>query len=103
MVDAKKFRITPDVHVADVNDEDVIFRGKPLNQERIASIVEKVDRSTNLVPGGKSLSGDGIHSPVVRVRLPENVRNELTSRAQKEGISVSKYTRELIEHALKAS
>lgn len=103
MIDAKKYRIGADAVAENVDDEDVIYLGAPLDAQRIEKIVSSVPGARNLVPGGKSLSGDGKHSPIVQVRLPEHVRNELTERARARGVSVSKYTRELIEAVLKAS
>lgn len=54
----------------------------------------------SLVPGGKSLSGDGSQSPVVRARVSAATKAELERRAQEAGMSVSKYTRRLIESHL---
>jgi hypothetical protein len=42
----------------------------------------------NLIPGGKSLSGEpGRHSPVVNVRVPQEVRDGLTEVSGGEAIS----------------
>lgn len=103
MIDAKKYHVDADAVAVSVEDEDVLYHGAPLSAERIEEIVATVPSVRNLVPGGKSLSGDGKHSPIVHVRLPEQVRDELAERARARGVSVSKYARELIEAALKAS
>ena len=60
-------------------------------------------RRRGLIPGRKSLSGGTTHSPVVHVRLPEQLRDEIQSGAASRGISVSRYTRELLEKGLRAS
>lgn len=105
MIDPENYRVTRDTEMVNVEDADVIFQGAPLDTERIEEIVSTVrtGREKNLIPGGKSLSGDGKHSPVVRVRLPEPVRDELVAQAKARGVSVSKYTRKLIEDSLRAS
>lgn len=103
MIDATNYRVQPDARPVNVEDDDVTFQGSPLTGERINELVAKVDRAQNLTPGGKSLSGDGKYSPVVQVRLPENVRTALAERAKTRGVSISKYTRELIEKALSRS
>lgn len=56
--------------------------------------------ATNLVPGGKSLSGDGSHSPTVRVRVSEQMRAELVALAAARGIGLSKLVRELLASRL---
>ncbi len=52
--------------------------------------------ATNLVPGGKSLSGDGSHSPTIRVRVSGQMHAELTALASARGTGVSKLVRELL-------
>lgn len=96
--------LTGNLTFKEVEDDDVEYHGKPLDPERIDEIVAGVRRrAENLTPGGKSLSGAGKHSPVVQVRLSESTRDELATRARERGVSVSKFTRELIEQSLRAS
>jgi predicted HicB family RNase H-like nuclease len=52
--------------------------------------------AANLVPGGKSLSGDGSHSPTVRVRVSKQMHAELTALASARGTGVSKLVRQLL-------
>ena len=57
-------------------------------------------RRRNLIPGRKSLSGDGSHSPRVQFRLPEDLREAAEARADEEGVSLSVLAREALEHYL---
>lgn len=58
-------------------------------------------RRRNLVPGGKSLSSDGSHSPALNVRLPVKLRVRLHARAIAEGVGDSKIARAAIEAYLR--
>ncbi len=51
----------------------------------------------NLRPGGKSLSGNGKHSPVVQVRVSEQTRDKLRAIAKARGMSVSKLSRKVLD------
>lgn len=51
----------------------------------------------NLRPGGKSLSGNGSHSPVVQVRVSERTRDKLRAIAEAHGMSVSKLSRKVLD------
>ena len=55
-----------------------------------------------LKPGGKSLSGDGSHSPVLRLVVSTQTKNRITQAAQEEGVSVSKWLRRVVEERLAA-
>lgn len=57
-------------------------------------------RTRHLVPGGKSLSADGAHSPRVQTVVARETRDELERRAAAARMSVSKYIRRLIEDHL---
>jgi len=57
-------------------------------------------RRRNLIPGGKSLSGAGQHSPTVQVRVPVDLRRRLEERAAAEGVSLSRLAREALERYL---
>lgn len=50
-----------------------------------------------LVPGGKSLSGDGSHSPVVQTRVAARTRDTLQQVAADAGVGVSKLVRPAVE------
>jgi hypothetical protein len=67
-----------------------------------AKSVEMDKRSAGLTPGGKSLSGDGSHSPQFKVTLGTHTAREVKRRAEAERMSVSKWMRKLIEEKLAA-
>lgn len=80
--------------------------GTLLDDDAAAAYAEQVladARRRNLIPGGKSLSGGGKHSPVLQVRLPEDLRQLLHRRASEQGVSDSKIARAAIEAYLNAS
>ncbi len=87
-----------------VPDDEVTIDGQPYSQpeieRRVDAMLEK--RRRNLIPGGKSLSESGHHSPLLQVRIPEAMRDELQARADAEGVSVSKLTRKAIDRFLNA-
>lgn len=55
-----------------------------------------------LQPGGKSLSGDGTHSPVLNVRVSAQMHAQLHRMADERGCGVSKIVRRILEDALHA-
>lgn len=67
--------------------------------ERMAADAERRvnTRAANLIPGGKSLSGDGTHSPIVQTRVPTVVHAKLQAIAAVRCVSVSKVLREAID------
>lgn len=108
MSDTSKYRVGPDTEISDVDleKEDVVYRGERLTEERARELAaEALDevRRRNLIPGGKSLSGGGKHSPRVQFRIPERLADKLTERAKAEGVSVSVLARRALEEYLKAS
>lgn len=84
----------------DLDEEEVYLRdGRRLTEALAEQIAEEAlanVRAKNLIPGRKSLSGDGKHSPVVNVRIPEDLKDQLDKRAAAEGKTVSKIAREAI-------
>lgn len=99
----------PDVEVEDVdlNETEVYSGGERLTEERaeaIADVFEAKARSrANLIPGGKSLSGEGKKSPVVQFRVPEGLRALLDERAEEEGVTPSRLARKALEKYLNDS
>jgi hypothetical protein len=61
-----------------------------------AEVLAKV-LAMNLQPGGKSLSGDRKHSPVVQVRVSEHTRDKLRAIAKDRGMSLSKLSRKVLD------
>ena len=68
--------------------------------EQLAAEVLAEVRRRNLVPGGKSMNGDGSHSPRVQFRVPQEIRERAQSRAAAEGISLSALARRALERYL---
>ncbi|BDZ65448.1 ribbon-helix-helix protein, CopG family [Agromyces mangrovi Wang et al. 2018] len=91
----RRFTLPDEPKFESVETVDVIFHGEPLTDERVDEIVEDVRRA-NLVPGGKSLNGDGSHSRALSVRLPDDVRAKLEEIAAARGIRPSKLVREVL-------
>jgi hypothetical protein len=88
------------VEVADLENEEYCVEGERLTEERAAQLANEVlakVRAKNLRPGGKSLSGDGKHSPVVQVRVSEHTRDKLRAIAKARGMSVSKLSRKVLD------
>lgn len=82
----------------DLGQEDFQFQGERLTEERAGRLAEEhFGRSRNLVPGGKSLSGDGSHSPVVQARVSFEVRTRLDAIAERRGVRTSRLLREAID------
>lgn len=98
--------VTKDTEIADIDlgSEEFILRdGRRLTDELADELAEQgvaEARRRNLIPGGKSLSGDGSHSPVVRFRVPATVSDALHARADAEGRSESAIAREALERYL---
>ena len=88
------------VEVTDLENEEHYVEGKRLTEEHAqqlaAEMLSRV-RAKNLRPGGKSLSGDQKHSPVVQVRVSEHTRDKLRAIAEARGMSVSKLSRKVLD------
>ena len=92
----------PDI---DADTEVVVVDGKRMSNadfDEWAQHLENRDRTNdrslaNLIPGRKSLSGNGKHSPVVDVRVSESTRGRLEELARERGVSVSRVAREAID------
>ncbi|MCL1898079.1 MAG: DNA-binding protein [Micrococcales bacterium] len=65
--------------------------------EHYAEIAERQGPPAGLIPGGKSLSGGRQHSPQITVTLSTATNQALRERAAAEKMSVSRWTRRLIE------
>lgn len=92
--------ITPETEFVDAPDEETA--GGLTDDDAEALALEAI-RRRNLIPGRKSLTGGTKHSPVLQVRLPEDVREQLHERAKGEGVSDSKVARQAIIAYLNAS
>lgn len=88
----------------DLDAEEVWLRdGRRLTPELAEQLAREgvaEARRRNLIPGRKSLAGDGSHSPRVQFRVPESLREAAEARAAAEGVSLSVLAREALEHYL---
>lgn len=102
-VDPSDYIVTPDTLVSsiDLTTEEFTLRdGRRLTDdlaEQIGRDVRDEIRRRNLVPGRKSLTAAGRHSPAIRVRVPEQLREKAERRAAAEGITLSALTRQALE------
>jgi predicted HicB family RNase H-like nuclease len=104
----RKPNIGPDTEIRDIDldKEEAYYRGARLTEERAERLAQQTlaeARRRNLIPGGKSLSGGGTHSPTVQFRVPAELREQVERRAEAEGVTVSKLARRALEQYLKAS
>ncbi len=106
MIDPSKYIVSVDDNVDDVDLNTEVVRlkdGRRLTDDLAEELAQKTlaeVRSRNLIPGRKSLSGSGIHSPRVQFRLPDSLRSAAERRAAEEGVSLSVLAREALEHYL---
>lgn len=104
MIDPSKHVVTDTIEDVDLDTEVVrLPDGRRLTNELAEQLAQRTlleARRRNLVPGRKSLSGGGIHSPRVQFRVPESLRSAADKRAAEEGISLSVLAREALEHYL---
>lgn len=101
--DPSEFVITSDAEVSSIDLEHEEFRlpdGQRLTdqlaEELAAQAREEIGRR-NLIPGRKSLTGAGTHSPTIRVRVPEQLRHAAARRADAEGVTLSTLTRQALK------
>lgn len=97
-LDPKDFVVGPDAHIADIDLEREDFTtadGERLTDERATGIAR---RTANLLPGRKSLGGDGSVSPVVQFRTPR--KREAEELARELGIRPSELARRALDEFL---
>ena len=105
-IDPRDYVVTLETQIStiDLDREEFILRdGRRLTEELAEQLAREgvaEARRRNLIPGRKSLSGQGQHSPTIRVRVPEQLREKAEQRAATEGLSLSALTREALEHYL---
>lgn|SRR5574337_381222 len=95
-----KFDENTIVEDIDLDKEEFYVGGERLTEQRAREMAAEVlakAAALNLRPGGKSLSGDGKHSPVVQVRVSERTRDRLRAIGKARGMSVSKLSRKVLE------
>jgi hypothetical protein len=102
--DPKDYVFGPDTTVSDINLDEEEFTapdGTRLTEEKAEQLANEYladKRLANLIPGRKSLAGDGSHSPVVQFRSPR--KNEGQALADQLGISLSELARRAYEQEL---
>ncbi len=105
-IDPSRYVVGPDSTITDVDlqEEDVRL---PDGRRLTIELAEKMAREgvaearrRNLIPGGKSLGGDGSHSPRVQFRVSESLRAAAEAKAAAKGVSLSVLAREALEHYL---
>lgn len=92
-----KFELGKDINL----DKEILLdkRGKRITEARARRIAEDVFKSV----GRPSLSAPRMHSPQVRVRVPENLRKKLVREAKRRGVTSSVLIREALERFLKSA
>lgn len=106
MSGARDFVVRPDERIEDVDLEqtDVRLRdGRRLTDtvaDELADEMLAEARRRGVLPGRRSLTRQGVHSPRVQFRVPESLRDAAEERAAREGISLSELAREAPEHYL---
>ena len=99
----EKYVFGPDL---DLDEEEFILKdGRRLTNELAEQIAEETladVRRRNLIPGGKSLSGGGVHSPRVQFRVPGDLRTQAELVAEEEGVSLSALARHALEDYLRS-
>ena len=105
-IDPGRYVVGPASTIKDVDldEEDVrLLDGRRLTKElaeKMARAGVAEARRRNLIPGGKSLAGDGSHSPRVQFRVPKSLRAAAEAKAAAEGVSLSVLAREALAHYL---
>lgn len=97
-VDPRDFVVGPDAHISDIDldrEEFITADGERLTEDRAAEIAQ---RTSNLVPGRKSLGGDGTVSPVLQFRTPR--KREVEELAHELGIRPSELARRALDEYL---
>jgi predicted HicB family RNase H-like nuclease len=98
----ERYVVGPDL---DLDVEDFQYQGERLTNERAEQIAKETLaelRRRNLIPGGKSLSGGGVHSPRVQFRVPQDLREQAERVAEDEGVSLSALARHALEDYLRS-
>ena len=105
-IDPSRYVVGADTTITevDLDEEDVwLPDGRRLTNELAETMAREgvaEAHRRNLIPGGKSLAGDGSHSPRVQFRVPESLRAAAEAKAAAEGVSLSVLAREALEHYL---
>ena len=101
-IDTSRYRYIPgesDVADIDLDATPVYLDGRRYTEADARRDDDAAGRAYHpgLVPGGKSLSDDGGHSPRLQVVVGAETARALRARALDSGMSVSKYVRRVLE------
>ncbi|MDR2973702.1 MAG: hypothetical protein LBV00_03160 [Propionibacteriaceae bacterium] len=91
---------TVDLASLDLHDS----AGAPLTEECFERLADqaKSQQRRGLTPGGKSLNGDGSHSPVLRLVVSNEMRDKVAQAASVQRMSVSRWLPGAVEEKLAA-
>jgi len=98
-----RYAVPHDATISDVDleTEDVRLedgrRLTPELAEQLAKEGRAAARARNLIPGRKSLSRDGSHSPRIQFRVPTELLHDAEVRAKREGVTLSVLARRAFE------
>jgi len=100
--DLSRYRFIPGVsEVGDIDLDKVVIHDQHGNRITEATLDQEYEEMAKqypgLRPGGKSLSGDGSHSPVLRTVVSKDTQQRVKQSAHQAGMSVSKYLRRVVE------
>lgn len=102
-IDPRDYVVTPDSEVSSIDLDREVFilaDGRRLTEElaeKMAAEGVAEARRRNLIPGGKSLAGDGSVSRRMQFRVPAALRAAAEAKAAAEGVSLSVLAREALE------
>ena len=108
-LDPKKYIVGKDATVSDIDldrEAFILSDGRRLNDEFAAEIAARAlaaKRRQNLIPGRKSLSGDGKHSPVVQFRLAVGDLEYISRLVERNGQTISAFARQALLDAARNS
>ena len=55
------------------------------------------DNTSHLIPGGKSMSAGRTQSPILSMRIPAELKDQLDAAATAAGMGTSKYVRRILD------
>lgn len=102
-LDPRHYVVTANAEVSNIDlsrEEFTLPDGHRLTEDRAEQLASEARAEIgrrNLIPGRKSLSGGGQHSPIIHVRVPEQLHERAEQRAAAEGVSLSSLAREALE------
>lgn len=93
----QKFIVGPDLNI----EKEIWLdkKGERYTQARLQSAAAETIRTV----GRQSLSKPNVHSPQVRVRVPESLKLKLDRAAKRRGVTPSEVVREALEQYLKSA